>query len=651
MNILNIISNLGRGGAESTLLKILLNDQSNKHIVISLKKDGELAEIIKNNNIQLYELNFKFYNIFIYYKIGKIILKNRPDIIQTWMYHADFIGLIYRFIFNIKCLWCVRTGTLKFSLNNIIAIIIRKICAIISNFSHDKIIYCSYNSKVLHEKIGYNKNSSIVIPNGYDTNYFNEQLIIKNKLRNNYKLEDDAVILGLVGRLHEQKNHIFFLEIILRIKKNYKQHNIIGVIVTPRITQNNLKQKLDKFISYNNLEKNIIFIDGSKNLNEKINIIDINLLCSSWGEAFPNVICETMLTGIPNIAFDIGDVDYIIKNKKYIVKELNVNSFVEKIIYLLDIKKNKVKDWEEIKNQQRESITSYYTLDKMVSSYKKVWKEANINNKERKTIYNFGEEWKTFHQKELLVDQNKAIFDKYFNILPSNKLNSNSVILDAGCGSGRWSYFLAPKVKKLFCLEPSLAINVAKENLQNFNNISFINDTIQNLKLEDNSFDFIACLGVLHHTTDVENNLKILVNKLKKQSPILLYIYYNFENRNIFFKIIWQLSNLIRLVISRMPYKIKLLLTNFIAYTVYYPLSRFSKLLNYIGIVSDFLPLSWYKDKDISILKNDSMDRFGTIIEKRYSRHDISNLMKKNGLEKIKFSNSEPFWCVLGYKK
>lgn len=273
----------------------------------------------------------------------------------------------------------------------------------------------------------------------------------------------------------------------------------------------------------------------------------------------------------------------------------------------------------------------------------------NIN--EKKTIDNFGEEWNTFNQKKLLVYKNREVFNKYFNILPSNTLNSNSVILDAGCGSGRWSYFLAPKVKKIFCLEPSSAINIAKENLKKYNNITFINDTILNLKLEDSSIDFIACLGVLHHTTDVDNNLKILVNKLKKNSPILLYIYYNFENRNFLFKFIWSLSNLLRLVICRMPYKIKLFITNFIAYTVYYSLSRTAKLLNIIGVNSDFLPLSWYKDKDISVLKNDSMDRFGTIIEKRYSRKDISNLMIKVGLEKIKFSDSEPYWCVLGFKK
>lgn len=377
MNILNIISNLGRGGAETTLLKILLNDHNNKHVVISLKRGGELAKIIKKNNIELHDLNFKFYDVFIYFKIGKIILKNNPDVIQTWMYHADFIGSIYKFFFKIKCIWCVRTGTLNVSFNNILTIIIRKLCAIISNFTDDKIIYCSHNSKKIHEKIGYNKKNSIVIPNGYDINFFNESLIIKNKLRIKNNLDDSAVILGLVGRLHIQKNHIFFLEIILRIKKYYKQYNVIGVIIAPLISQNNLKLQLDKFINFHNLQKNIIFIDGSENLNEKINIIDINLLCSSWGEAFPNVVCETMLTGIPNIAYDIGDVKLIIKNKKYITQDLNLNSFIKKINYLLDIKKNKIKDWEKIKIQQREIIKSNFTLEKMVSSYNNLWKEFN----------------------------------------------------------------------------------------------------------------------------------------------------------------------------------------------------------------------------------------------------------------------------------
>ena len=155
-----------------------------------------------------------------------------------------------------------------------------------------------------------------------------------------------------------------------------------------------------------------------------------------------------------------------------------------------------------------------------------------MKDKEEELIKNFGDEWLIFDQKKIPIFHNQIIFKKYFQVLPKNILREDSVVLDAGCGSGRWAYFIAPKVKKLFCLEPSKAIYVAKENLKSFENITFINDKIENLKIENNSIDFCYCLGVLHHTHDINKNLKKLIDKLKSGSPILLYLYYNFENRN-----------------------------------------------------------------------------------------------------------------------
>ena len=61
-------------------------------------------------------------------------------------------------------------------------------------------------------------------------------------------------------------------------------------------------------------------------------------------------------------------------------------------------------------------------------------------------------------------------------------------------------------------------------------------------------------------------------------------------------------------------------------------------------------PLNSYKDLSFYTMRTDSLDRLGTQIEKRFSKNEIKQMMIDAGLNKIKFSNTEPYWCALGYK-
>ena len=270
---------------------------------------------------------------------------------------------------------------------------------------------------------------------------------------------------------------------------------------------------------------------------------------------------------------------------------------------------------------------------------------------DHKTIQSFGDEWTRFNQKNIENSELKKIFNSYFKIFPWHKIKKTSEGFDAGCGSGRWAKFVAPRVKVLNCIEPSKAITVAKKNLSNFNNINFINSTIQDLKIKSDSQDFGYVLGVLHHISDTELALKSCVRILKKGSPLLIYMYYNFENRPLWFKFLWQISNIFRKLICVLPKKIKFLICDIIAVLIYYPLSKIYIILERINFPLKNFPLASYRDKSFYTMRTDSRDRFGTPIEKRFSKKQIYNLMKKSGLEKIKFKNGNPFWLSIGYKK
>ena len=269
---------------------------------------------------------------------------------------------------------------------------------------------------------------------------------------------------------------------------------------------------------------------------------------------------------------------------------------------------------------------------------------------EKKVIDDFGNEWSSFDQSKLNKNEQNKIFHDYFSIFPLHKLNNNSVGADFGCGSGRWSEILYPKVSSIFCVEPSKAINIAKIKLKNAKNIIFLKEAIQNCTIQDSSLDFAISLGVLHHVEDTEFCLKIIYNKLKNNSPFLIYLYSNLENKNFLYKMIWKLSNILRIFISALPFKLKLLICFFITIFIYLPFAMTSKFLYKLNISTHNIPLNYYKDKSFYTMRTDILDRFGTKIEKRFSKNEILKMLNKVGFKKIKFSNKIPYWCVCCYK-
>ena len=273
------------------------------------------------------------------------------------------------------------------------------------------------------------------------------------------------------------------------------------------------------------------------------------------------------------------------------------------------------------------------------------------NNIDREVVNSFGNEWNFYNQSELSKKELSLIFKEYFSIFPWENLPSNAIGFDLGCGSGRWAKCVAPNVHHLHCLDPSSSINVAKDNLKDNLNCSFHQKSVDDIPFEDNSMDFGYSLGVLHHIPDTQDGLNICVSKLKKGAPFLVYLYYAFDNQPIWYKIIWKLSEFFRKIICKSPFLFKIISTNLIAGLIYLPLSKFSKLMHFIGFNVKSFPLNNYKDKSFYTMRTDALDRFGTKLELRYTRKEIENMMINSGLCNIKFSDSEPFWVAVGYKK
>jgi hypothetical protein len=99
-----------------------------------------------------------------------------------------------------------------------------------------------------------------------------------------------------------------------------------------------------------------------------------------------------------------------------------------------------------------------------------------------------------------------------------------------------------------------------------------------------------------------------------------------------------------------MPHLLRYGVSQIFAATVYYPLARTAKLLEKTGMNVEKFPLSQYRNNSFYVMRNDALDRFGTRLEKRFTKQEIREMMDRCGLENIKFSETS-FWTALGYKK
>ena len=268
------------------------------------------------------------------------------------------------------------------------------------------------------------------------------------------------------------------------------------------------------------------------------------------------------------------------------------------------------------------------------------------------TVKGFGEEWTRFDQSGLSKNERENIFGRYFHVFPTEILSSESSGFDLGCGSGRWSSFVAPRVKTLHCIDASReALEVAKRNLSKYSNCEFHHASVDKIPLDDSSMDFGFSLGVLHHIPDTESGIRSCVQKLKPGAPFLVYLYYSFDNKPFWYRWIWKLSDLGRGIISRLPRSARFAVCGAIAVFIYYPLSRFSAVLDKMGFAVENMPLSFYRYRSFYTMKTDALDRFGTPLERRFSARGIREMMEASGLERIRFSESPPFWCAVGHKR
>ena len=349
------------GGAENTLYNLVKNDFDNKHMVISLSKPLHFEKKFRKINVKV--INFNFENSFLknFYKLVTFIKKNDPSLIQTWMYHAEFVSIFLKIFISPKILWNIRNSTpysKSFKLRTRILILFN---AFFSYFVPFKIISCSNEATKNHVSIGYCEKFFFYIPNGVDLKKFNFSFR-KNLSKKN--------IIGCVARWTAQKDHKNLIEALnLLLKKGNK--NWQCYLAGKGLDKKN--DELKKLIKHYSLQHHIKLFGPVGEIHKFYKKINFLVLPSKDGEGFPNVILESYASGVPCIATNIGDVRQVLINKKYLIKPKNYKALFNAILKIFDdkyilSKKNKL--------NLRKFVSKKYSIQRMLNSYLFIWKKA-----------------------------------------------------------------------------------------------------------------------------------------------------------------------------------------------------------------------------------------------------------------------------------
>ena len=369
MRILHVINGLDDGGAEGVLYRICVCDKEHKHIVVSMQDFGKYGQLLRSHGIEVKILKISRLKTLpkAILKFRQILKEVKPDLIQTWMYHANiFAGILTKiFYYKKPIVWNIRCTIMKLGEAGLETFFLTYFGSLLSYFIPDCIIVCANSIKLGHQQIGYKYSKIKIIENGFDLEYFKLSQKIFEKSTNVPKTD---LVVGVLGRFHPQKNHNLAIKACsLAIKKgvDIKLH-LAGSGIT--IDEPELKNSIRE----HSMEKFTRLFGALKDVRVFFNEIDVLLLPSKFGEGFPNVLAEAMASGVPCISTSIGDSKKIIGDTGWVLTTQKPKEIVLALKEIIEMKKNK--SWLKMKNAARKRIEQNFSISKMITSYSICWK-------------------------------------------------------------------------------------------------------------------------------------------------------------------------------------------------------------------------------------------------------------------------------------
>ncbi len=289
-----------------------------RSVVISLTDAGTIGPPLAKAGIEVIALGMRrgIPNPGGLLRLARTLRELRPEILQTWLYHADFFGLMMKRLGNVPHLvWNLRCSDMVLSPA---AAGVRRILSWFSTIP-DAVIANSHAGQRSHERIGYRPHRWEIIPNGFDTAEFAPDAAARERLRSELRVAPDAIVIGLPARYHPMKDHGTFLDAAAALAAERPQ--LLFVLVGPGTEPTNLA--LAARVAALGLADRTRLLGARNDMPAVHAALDIATLSSAWGEGFPNVLGEAMSCGVPCAATECGDAHDLLGETGHVVPRRN----------------------------------------------------------------------------------------------------------------------------------------------------------------------------------------------------------------------------------------------------------------------------------------------------------------------------------------
>ena len=375
LRVLHIIPDLCVAGAEMKLYKLLAATKRDRFapMVISLRDRGGLREHIEALGIPVHSLGIRgsLPGPGSVRRLVQLVRELRPEVIHGWMYHgslaAQFAAMFARE--QPAVIWSVHQSLYSFAYEKWLTALVIRVNALLSRASR-RIVYVSKTSASQHEAIGYNKERSLVFHPGFDTEKFAPSEEARLSVRRELGLDENAVLIGLIGRYHPVKDHGNFLRAAESLSRN--QAHVRFVMVGKGVDQNNAS--LHKLIQDRRLEDRTHLLGERADVERIMAALDV-VVSSSCSEGFPNVIGEAMSTGVPCIATAVSDLPEIVGATGRIVPARDSAALTEGIEELISLGRA---GRQALGTAARARIIERYSVESSIAQYEELY-ELNRN--------------------------------------------------------------------------------------------------------------------------------------------------------------------------------------------------------------------------------------------------------------------------------
>jgi len=373
IKVMHIITTLGPAGAENMLCRIVAGMDRTRfeNEIVSLTGILDLAEKMQSIGVPVRTLGMKkaVPNPLLVMRLARWIRESKPDVIHTWMYHANLIGsLAARLAGNVPVVWAIHHNAYDPRVDKRRTMLVNHACAFFSRSLADRIVFCSEASLRTHKMINYAAEKLEVIPNGFDLDQVKPDPAARVSLRAELGIPADAIVIGFAARFHPHKDHRNFIRAAERLHK--LMPDVHFLLFGMGINWEN--EPLAAWIDSAGIRERCHLLGLRQDISRLFSGMDI-ATTASRSEAFPIVVGEAMACGTPCVVTDVGDSALIVENTGTVVAPEDPRALAEAWRALIDAGPA-VR--QRLGIAARERVQRHFALPAIVESYQKVYAQA-----------------------------------------------------------------------------------------------------------------------------------------------------------------------------------------------------------------------------------------------------------------------------------